>query len=484
MQPHIRKRPRPTPAASASDSSATAPIGHNRTAALRLKIEYVETTSLQRPLREIRKHSAKQIDQLAASIRRFGNMDPIVVDTDDRIVTGLGRFLAALKLQLPHVPVLRADHLDADELRAYAIAENKLGEKGEWDFSTLAVEVKELNEIDGLELEVTGLDTLEIEKLLLDEAGAAATVAESEEIEEPAEGEPVSRIGDIFKIGNHKLACGSSRDPETFSRLMGNDRARMVVADLPYNVRIERNVSGLGRKKHGEFVEGSGEMTPAEFTSFMSDIFSNLVAYSVNGSIHFQCMDWRHQAEMMAAGSKNYTELKNMLVWAKTNAGMGTFYRSQYELIYAWKSGRQPHVNNFGLGETGRWRSNLLTYPGCNVFRKGRDEDLEAHSTVKPTQLVADLIRDVSHVGDIVLDPCAGSGTTILAAERVKRRARCIELDPKYVDVAIRRARTRLGLDAIHVETGLTFDELAEVRRYEMAEGEPAGDDETEGEDA
>jgi DNA modification methylase len=189
----------------------------------------------------------------------------------------------------------------------------------------------------------------------------------------------------------------------------------------------------------------SGELSRPEFVHFLSDIMAQLVAFSMPGSIHFGCMDWRHQLEMMQAGEANYTALKNLLIWVKDNGGLGNFFRSRHELIYAWNVGKAPHVNNFGLGETGRYRTNVLEYPGCNTFRKGRKEDLEAHSTVKPTPLVADLIRDVTNPGEIVLDPCTGSGTTILAAERTKRRARCIELDPEYVDVTIRRCAAQLG---------------------------------------
>lgn len=238
----------------------------------------------------------------------------------------------------------------------------------------------------------------------------------------------------------------------------------MVFADAPFNVKIRGNVSGLGAIKHGEFVMGSGEMSRMEFVEFLTTVIRNLVAYSMDGAIHFQCIDWRHMAEMQAAGEASYAEFKNLIVWNKDNAGMGTFYRSQHELIQAWRVGTAPHINNFGLGAKGRYRTNVWNYPGANTMRKGRLEDLAAHPTVKPTIMVADAIRDVSKRGDIVIDPFCGSGTTILAAERTGRRARCLELDPVYVDVAIERWEKATGGRAIHQESGLTFAALRQER--------------------
>lgn len=365
-------------------------------------------------------------------------------------------------MNLPSVPVIEIKHLTPTQLRIFALADNKIAEHAIWDNTALGIELSELAKTGEHPLELTGFDSCEIDKLILQLC--PADMAPSEDVERPDEAPPISRIGDVFVIGSHRLICGDARKPEVYAALMGSARADMVFVDLPYNVKIEGNVSGLGRVRHGEFLMASGEMSREEFAQFLSAIFLQLVANSKAGSIHFACMDWRHQREMIDAGESNYTELKNLLVWNKTNAGLGTFYRSQHELIYAWKSGSAKHTNNFRLGETGRYRTNVLTYDGANTFRRGRQEDLAQHSTVKPTLLIADLIMDVSKVGEIVLDACAGSGTTILAAEQTKRRAYCIELDPKYVDVAIRRCEQRLGVSAVHEASGLSFAQLVEAR--------------------
>ncbi len=460
MTPIIRKRKAPSTAIVSGEQQIAA-LGHNSATGLSLQIQYVAPDTIRIPERELRRHPKKQIAQIEASIRRFGHLQPLIIDSQSTIVCGIARFLASKSLQLARVPVIRVEHLTDDELRVFRLADNKLAEGASWNADILAVELGELLLVPDCEIELTGFDTVEIEQLTL---AAQPLATETEEIEEPSPGPSVARDGDLFRIGNHMLLCGDARKGETYVTLMGKELARMVFGDLPYNVKIQRNVSGLGKVKHGEFVAGSGELSRSEFIAFKREIMEQLAAFSVAGSIHFLCMDWRHQLEMIQAGEAVYDELKNMLVWCKTNAGLGTFYRSQYELIYAWKSGTAPHINNFGLGEAGRYRTNVLTYPGCNTFRKGRNEDLALHSTVKPTQLVADLIRDVSKLGEIVLDPCSGSGTTILAAERVKRRAHCIELDPKYVDATIKRCRDKLGLEAVHVETGLAFDALAEQR--------------------
>jgi DNA modification methylase len=238
-----------------------------------------------------------------------------------------------------------------------------------------------------------------------------------------------------------------------------------VFTDPPYNVPIEGHVSGKGRVHHGEFVMASGEMTSDQFTQFLESVFRNLVLYSVNGSLHFQCMDWRHMPEILAAGQKAYAELKNLCVWTKNNAGMGSLYRSQHELIFVFKSGSGPHINNVQLGKHGRNRSNVWSYAGLSAFGAGRDADLVAHPTVKPLAMVADAILDATRRGDIVLDAFTGSGTTLLAAHKTGRVGYGIELDPYYVDQAVLRAQDGLGLTARHIDTNQTFEEVAAARR-------------------
>jgi DNA modification methylase len=235
--------------------------------------------------------------------------------------------------------------------------------------------------------------------------------------------------------------------------------AELIIADPPYNVPIEGHVSGLGRVRHSNFAMACGEMTEQEFTNFLTTVFTQLAAHSINGSIHYVFMDWRHMPEMIGAGAAVYTELKNLCVWNKSNAGMGTFYRAKHELVFVWKSGTGPHINTFELGQFGRTRSNIWDYPGATAFGPDRLDDLLMHPTVKPVALVADAIKDCSRRGGIILDPFVGSGTTLIAAERTGRKARAMEIDPKYVDVAVRRWEAHTGKQAINARTKLTFEE-------------------------
>ncbi|WP_428334154.1 site-specific DNA-methyltransferase [Novosphingobium sp.] len=426
-----------------------------------IHIRYVPPETLKPPKRQLRKHSKKQLGQIEASLRRFGFTNPIQVDADNRIVAGVGRWLAALEMKLPVVPVVSLDHLSKTDLRLLAIADNKLAMRSDWDNALLSLELGELSIDLDLDIDITGFEAVEIDRLHINLADEEAV----ETVELPADDAvAVARAGDLFALGEHRLLCGDARDPEAYPQLLLGKKARMVFADAPYNVKIKGNVSGLGNVKHREFVMGSGEMSRRGFVDFLAEVNTNLVTHSVDGAIHFQCIDWRHSAEMQAACERLYTEFKNLIVWSKDNAGMGTFYRSQHELIQVWKVGTAPHTNNFGLGETGRFRSNVWFYPGANTMRKGRLQDLAVHPTVKPTTMVAEAIRDVSKRGEIVLDPFCGSGTTILAAERTGRRARCIELDPLYVDAAIKRWEDVTGAQAIHVQSGLTFGALRIAR--------------------
>jgi DNA modification methylase len=270
--------------------------------------------------------------------------------------------------------------------------------------------------------------------------------------------------GDLWRLGKHRLICGDARNVTVLTRLMGEEQARMVFIDPPYNVPIAGHVQGRGRIRHREFAFASGEMDRDEFTRFLEEALRLCAQHSVNGSIHYVCMDWRHVDELSAAGAKVYDALKNICVWVKSNAGQGSFYRSQHEFVFVFKKGEEAHVNTFGLGQHGRSRSNVWSYPGVNSFRAGRMDELAMHPTVKPVALVADAIRDCSNRGDIVLDTFMGSGTTLLAAEKVGRRGYGVEVDPIYADVTIRRWQAFTGRDAILEATGETYTEVA-VRR-------------------
>ena len=268
---------------------------------------------------------------------------------------------------------------------------------------------------------------------------------------------PVSRADDLWRLGRHRLLCGDARSAEAFSALMAGKKAQMVITDAPYNVRIDGHAGGLGKVKHAEFAMASGEMSPAEFTAFLNTVFKHLVLHSVDGSIHFLFMDWRHMRELLDAAEPVYAELKNLCTWTKDNAGMGSFYRSQHELVFVMKNGTAPHCNNFELGQHGRYRTNVWSYPGVNTLKAGRQEELAMHPTVKPVALVADAILDCSNRGGLVLDAFCGSGTTLIAAEKTGRKAAALEIEPKYVDTAIRRWQVFTGEAALHAETGATF---------------------------
>ena len=271
------------------------------------------------------------------------------------------------------------------------------------------------------------------------------------------EGPAVSQVGDVWELGRHRLACGDAQHSETYKRLLQGELAEMMVTDPPYNVRIDGHAMGRGRVRHREFAMASGEMSAAAFTAFLNRFIRCAVSSSRDGAIHYIFMDWRHLHELLGAALPLYSEWKNLLVWNKSNAGQGSFYRSKHELIAVFKSGTRPHINNFRLGAQGRYRTNVLDYPSVNSLNPARRGDLELHPTTKPVALIADLIRDCSRRNAIILDPFGGRGTTVLAAERTGRVARAIELDPLYVDVTIRRWQKITGLSARHAKTGLAF---------------------------
>lgn len=412
-----------------------------------------------------RTHTKKQIRQIADSLTKFGWTNPILIDETGMILAGHGRLEAAKLLGKTEVPTIALADMSEAEKRAYIIADNRLAEKAGWDEELLAIEFQFLTEhIPDFDVEITGFDTGEIDVLLLGEQPVEEDAVELPDPKVPV----ISRSGDLWMIGKHRILCGNALVKDDWVALLGQDKAEMVFIDPPYNVPIAGHVSGLGRAQHREFAMASGEMSKDAFTGFLRDVFRQLAAISVDGSIHYVCMDWRHMGEVLEASGGVYSELKNLCVWAKTNAGMGSFYRSQHELVFAFKSGRAAHINNFGLGEQGRHRSNLWTYAGANTFRAGRMEDLEAHPTVKPLKMVSDAILDCSKRGGLVVDCFAGSGTTLLAAARTGRIGAGMEIDPAYVDLIVRRLEKETGEIAVH---GDKFDSFAETAMQRNQEG-------------
>lgn len=424
-------------------------------------IEMVDPAMLSVPPGHARKHGKRQVEQIAAVIDRVGFVVPIVIDNDNMIAAGVGRLQAALLRQLELVPVVRVQFVSEADRRAFALADNRLAELSEWDADALKAELGYLFEQD-YDIDFTGFDLGDLDL-------GVATDEPEPPIEPPAvDAVAVSRLGDLWMIGPHRLYCGNARDTASYEALLGEERATLVFSDPPYNVPIDGHVSGLGQNKHREFAEAAGEMSAPEFATFLRQVFRLCARFSVAGSIHYHCMDWRHAREILDAADGVYTEFKQLAVWVKSNAGMGTFYRSRHELVFIFKSGASKHINNFGLGDTGRYRTNVWEVAGANSFGKGRAKDLADHPTVKPVALVADAMLDCSHRGDLVLDPFSGSGTTLLAAHRTHRRGAAIELDPLYVDVALRRLTTATGLVPV-LSDGRTFAEVAAQRAVEMA---------------
>jgi DNA modification methylase len=420
--------------------------------------------------RNPRTHSAKQVSQIAASIREFGFTNPILIDETDEIIAGHGRLEGARAVGLAEVPCIRLEGLTNAQKKALVIADNKLAINAGWDLEILEEQMLELID-EGLDLEITGFEVPEINLILQNTWDAAETDPQDENIPAVlANVPPVARPGDVWLLGRHRLFCGNSLEAESYRRLLEVERAAMVFTDPPYNVPIDGHVCGSGKVKHREFAMASGEMTEAAFVDFLKTAAERLVEYSAEGSIHFLCMDWRHLYELLSACRGTYSEFKNLCVWVKDNGGMGSLYRSQHELVAVFKAGKGPHINNVELGRHGRYRTNVWKYPGINSFGKGRMSDLKAHPTVKPVAMVADAILDCSKPGDLVLDPFAGSGTIFLAAERAGRRGAGIEIDPHYVDVAARRFEQETGEAAVLEASGEVFSSVAETRAKEGME--------------
>ena len=424
--------------------------------------------------RNARTHSKRQIKGIADSVRAFGYLRPLLLDEKGVLLYGHGSLAAARLVGLETVPTLTATGLSDAQKRAFAIADNKLAETAGWDRAVLHTEFGALLDLlppIGLDLTITGFSLGEIDQL---EADHGPPTPEAEDTVSNVQGAVVSRPGDVWQLGRHRVACGDARSSGNLERLMNGTSARMVFTDPPYNVRIRGHVQGRGQIKHREFAFAAGEMTERQYIAFLKAVFSNVVPHCTNGAIAFVCIDWRHIGELLRAARKTFSEYKSLVVWNKTSPGQGSFYRSQHELIGVFKIAAGDHVNSFGLGQHGRTRSNVWTYPGGNSFHAGRMDELAMHPTVKPVALVADALRDCSMRGEVVLDPFLGSGTTVLAAEKVGRQAFGLEIDPAYIDVAVRRWQGFTRADAVLAGEQRTFEEVA-AERTGIATAAPSG---------
>ena len=419
-------------------------------------IEYLETNTLTAYQNNPKLHPQKQVAQIASSIKQFGFINPIIIDQKKEIIAGHGRFEAAKLLKLERVPAILVDHLSKEEVQAYRLADNQLTLNSGYDDELLKIELFDLSKIDlDFDLEITGFETAEID-IILDES----TSDNPEDIiPELPIGPTITKVGDIWILGNHRLICGDALQEKTYKQVLETTVAHIAFLDPPYNVPIDGFVGGKGKIKHREFAMATGEMSPKEFKIFLEGFISQLIKFTEDGSLHYICMDWRHIDALIQVGKEFYSELKNICVWNKDNGGMGSLYRSKHELVAVFKNGTKPHVNNIELGKHGRYRTNVWDYKGVNSFGRNQS-DLKMHPTVKPVALVADAIKDCSKRGNIVLDPFAGSGSTLIAAEKTGRIARCIELDPAYCDVIVRRWQALTGGEAVHATTGVKFNNI------------------------
>lgn len=437
-------------------------MDNNLSRKAQLNIEYRAVGELTPYAGNARKHPKSQIRKIAASLKQFGWTNPLIIDGNNTVICGHGRLEAAKLNGEKRVPVIPLEHLSEADRRAYIIADNRIAEEAEWSKATLRNELSGLAEL-GYELEMTGFDALEIDTLLsMDD-----DPVDEDPVELPDDDAlPVSRVGDLWEIGDHRLLVGDARDSAAYTRLLDGEKAQLIVTDPPYGCAIENNVSGSGKVKHANFVMGAGETSLEDFaTTLLRPAFTCMAEHAASGAIAFVFIDWRGAPYLYDAAKGVLHEAKNLIVWAKTNGGQGAFYRSAHELIYAFKVKPGRHINNFGLG--GRYRTNVWSYAGANTFRAGRMQDLADHPTVKPKKMLADAILDCSKRGGVVLDPFLGAGSTLCAAQDTGRRGRGIELDPKYADVAIRRIAKTCRCDAML--GGKTFDEVAEERRAKEA---------------
>lgn len=423
-----------------------------------LKIQYQPIAELTPYQNNARTHSRRQVKQIAKSIERFGFTNPILISDDGGIIAGHGRVRAAQLLGMSKVPVVKLSHLSETERQAYVLADNKLALNAGWDEDILAIELQGLIDLD-FDMEVTGFELAEID-LALSLASDDQDQNDADIMPVMVRGKPITQIGDVWILGQHRLLCGDARQKSNIDQLVGADQIDMVFTDPPYNVEIDGNVCGKGQVKHKEFAFASGEMSTDEFTQFLRQTLSNAASVCKDGAIAFICMDWRHMRELMDAGDFAFDELKNLCVWNKTNGGMGSFYRSKHELIFVYKKGSATHTNSFGLGDTGRYRTNVWDYAGISSMSATRGDELEMHPTVKPVAMIEDAIKDCSRRRELILDIFGGSGSTLIAAERTGRRSRLIEYEPQYCDTIIERWQRLTGEQAILERNGCLFDDL------------------------
>jgi DNA modification methylase len=433
----------------------------------KLTISYRPLSEVAVNPRNARTHDKRQLKQIKDSITAFGFTNPLLVDEAGVLIAGHGRLSAAKSLGLETVPIIILEHLSETQKRALMLADNKIALNASWDMDLLANELADLSSMDlEFNLELTGFEVADIDFIIGEVEDRSAGEVETAPV--PDECTPViTRRGDLWLLEKHRVLCGDARNPDDFKVLTGDGKAAMVFTDPPYNVPIAGHVSGKGRARHREFHEASGEMTRSEFTVFLDEVLTNTADSCRDGAISFVCMDWRHIGELLEAGQRAFDAYLNLCIWAKTNGGMGSLYRSQHELVFVFRKGKVQHRNNVQLGRFGRNRTNVWTYAGVNTFREGRMEEISAHPTAKPVAMVKDAILDVTKRGEVVLDPFLGGGTTVMAAEQSGRIAYAMDIDPAYIDVALRRWRKDTGEEPRRASDNRTLASLEMEQRKE-----------------
>ena len=429
----------------------------------RLELSDVRIADLRSLPRKVRKLDPAHVREVVASISALGFCVPLLVGRDNEIIHGEVRYEAAKQLGLDRLPCVRIGHLSPEEQRVLRLAVNRLAEKGQWDLDALKIEFQELIVTDA-PIEITGFCLAEIDHVIL---GDGADGLEQGPLEPEPFAAPVAKLGDMFQLGPHRVICGDATDPQTLQMLAEGDvSARLILTDEPYNVRIAGHVTGGA---HREFAMASGEMSDAEFLAFNMSWIESVLPWLCDGGVFGSFIDWRGYPTVFAAAAKLALLPLNLIIWLKTNAGMGSLYRSQHELLPLFKKGDAPHINNIELGKKGRWRSNVWTYPGASSLGSDARRGLKDHPTVKPTAMLEDALLDLTNRGDIVIDPFLGSGSALIAAEKTGRVCRGVEIDPVYVDVIVRRYEAATGEAATLIETGETFEALGARRASEAA---------------
>jgi DNA modification methylase len=407
--------------------------------------------------RHARNHNKRAIEKIKKIIAHYGQLVPIIVDPNNVIIDGHAVWQSMTELGSGDIAVIVVAGRSDPEVKALRLALNRIPSDAAWDNERLRREIQELVNLS-FDLELTGFDAPEIDHILDVDLQELNVVDD----DIPAvEKNAVSAAGDVWACGHHRVGCGDARDQAFVDRVRDGKMSDICFIDPPYNVPIAGFVSGKGCARHRESAHAVDEMSSDEFIAFLGESLKVLRAASTPSALIFACMDWRHVFELIGAGRQCGLDLLNMCVWAKTNAGMGSLYRCQHELICVFKAGAEAHANNVELGRHGRNRSNLWTYRGFNAFGSDRDELLANHPTVKPVMMIADALRDVTKRGGIVLDTFLRSGSTLMAAEEIGRRCFGVELDPLHVDLAIRRWQTKTARDVLHAETGELFEARA-----------------------